>query len=282
MSVINTNIGAMRSANASNAANKALGTAMERLSTGKRINSAKDDAAGLAIATSMTSQVRGMSQAVRNANDGISMAQTAEGALYGSDQHAPAHPRACSPVGLRHLLRRRPHEFCKQKSRNSLARSAPPSQAPTFNGVAVRSAEHRCHLQDPGRRERQPTRLRSTSKGDHCHGTSIRPLSMLPTLLRLAATLGTSRCRAQGCQHRSRHAWRRPEPSGIGCQRPDAATSPTCPTRVRASKTPIIRPKRPRSPRRRSSARLRRRCCRRRTRASRTFSRCSAKIRPTR
>ena len=81
MNVINTNIGAMKAANSSNAAGKALGTAMERLSTGKRINSAKDDAAGLAIATSMTSQVKGMSQAVRNANDGISLAQTAEGAL---------------------------------------------------------------------------------------------------------------------------------------------------------------------------------------------------------
>jgi flagellin len=81
MSVINTNINALRASNASTSANKLLGTAMERLSTGKRINSAKDDAAGLAIATSMTSQVRGMNQGIRNANDGISMAQTAEGAL---------------------------------------------------------------------------------------------------------------------------------------------------------------------------------------------------------
>lgn len=81
MSVINTNISALKAANASSAADKALGTAMERLSTGKRINSAKDDAAGLAIANSMTSQVRGMNQGIRNANDGISMAQTAEGAL---------------------------------------------------------------------------------------------------------------------------------------------------------------------------------------------------------
>jgi len=80
MSVINTNISAIKAANASNAANKALGTAMERLSTGKRINSAKDDAAGLAISTSMTSQIKGMSQGIRNANDGISLAQTAEGA----------------------------------------------------------------------------------------------------------------------------------------------------------------------------------------------------------
>jgi flagellin len=58
-----------------------LGVAMERLSTGKRINSAKDDAAGMAIATSMTASVRGMNQGIRNANDGISLAQTAEGAL---------------------------------------------------------------------------------------------------------------------------------------------------------------------------------------------------------
>ncbi len=81
MNVINTNISAMKAANATSQASKAMGTAMERLSTGKRINSAKDDAAGLAIASSMTSQVRGMNQGIRNANDGISMAQTAEGAL---------------------------------------------------------------------------------------------------------------------------------------------------------------------------------------------------------
>ena len=81
MNVINTNIGAMKATNAESSASKMLGTAMERLSTGKRINSAKDDAAGLAIATTMTAQVRGMNQGVRNANDGISMAQTAEGAL---------------------------------------------------------------------------------------------------------------------------------------------------------------------------------------------------------
>ncbi|MBK9009413.1 MAG: flagellin FliC [Novosphingobium sp.] len=81
MAVINTNIAAIRAANASNSASKMLGTAMERLSTGKRINSAKDDAAGSAIATNMTSQVRGMGQGIRNAYDGISLAQTAEGAL---------------------------------------------------------------------------------------------------------------------------------------------------------------------------------------------------------
>ncbi len=81
MAVINTNIGALRATNASNSANKMLGVSMERLSTGKRINGAKDDAAGLAISTKMTADVRAMSQGIRNANDGISLAQTAEGAL---------------------------------------------------------------------------------------------------------------------------------------------------------------------------------------------------------
>ena len=71
----------MRAQNASRMANGELSMAMERLSSGSRINSAKDDAAGLAIATSMTSSIRGMTQAVRNANDGISLAQTADGAL---------------------------------------------------------------------------------------------------------------------------------------------------------------------------------------------------------
>jgi len=81
MAVINTNISAVRASNASNAASKMSGVAMERLSTGKRINGAKDDAAGLAITTTMTSQIKGMSQGIRNANDGISFAQTADGAL---------------------------------------------------------------------------------------------------------------------------------------------------------------------------------------------------------
>ncbi|RYE36497.1 MAG: flagellin FliC, partial [Hyphomicrobiales bacterium] len=81
MTVIGTNMGSLRASNASSVANKQLNTAMERLSTGKRINSAKDDAAGLAIASTMTSSIRGMSQAIRNANDGMSLAQTAEGSL---------------------------------------------------------------------------------------------------------------------------------------------------------------------------------------------------------
>lgn len=81
MTVINTNVSALRAQDSNRIANKALGEAMNRLSTGKRINSAKDDAAGLAIATRMDAKVRGLNQAVRNANDGISLAQTAEGAM---------------------------------------------------------------------------------------------------------------------------------------------------------------------------------------------------------
>ncbi|MFM7350205.1 MAG: flagellin [Erythrobacter sp.] len=81
MNVVNTNISALRATNASVSAGKMLGTSMERLSSGKRINSAADDAAGLAISASITSQIRGMQQGIRNANDGISLAQTAEGAL---------------------------------------------------------------------------------------------------------------------------------------------------------------------------------------------------------
>lgn len=81
MSVINTNITAMiGQANLSKSQN-ALSTSMERLSSGLRINSAKDDAAGQAIANRMSAQITGLSQAQRNANDGISVAQTAEGAL---------------------------------------------------------------------------------------------------------------------------------------------------------------------------------------------------------
>ena len=81
MTYIGTNVAALRSQNGINKATMSLNSAMERLSTGKRINSAKDDAAGLAIASRMTSQVRGLSAAMRNANDGISLAQTAEGAM---------------------------------------------------------------------------------------------------------------------------------------------------------------------------------------------------------
>ncbi len=81
MSVINTNVKSLIAQQALATNNRSLSKAMEQLSTGKRINSAADDAAGLSISSKMTAQVRGLNQAVRNANDGISMIQTVEGAL---------------------------------------------------------------------------------------------------------------------------------------------------------------------------------------------------------
>jgi flagellin len=81
MTVINTNTAATLTANALTKNERAMSQAMERLSTGQRINSASDDAAGLAIASRMTSQINGLNMAVRNANDAISMVQTADGAL---------------------------------------------------------------------------------------------------------------------------------------------------------------------------------------------------------
>ena len=81
MTVINTNTAATLTANALTKNERAMSQAMERLSTGVRINSASDDAAGLAISSRMTSQVNGLNMAVRNANDAISLTQTADGAL---------------------------------------------------------------------------------------------------------------------------------------------------------------------------------------------------------
>ncbi|MDE2148044.1 MAG: flagellin FliC, partial [Burkholderiales bacterium] len=78
---INTNLISLDAQRNLSMSQASLATSMQRLSSGLRVNSAKDDAAGLAIATRMDSQVRGMNVAMRNANDGISMAQTAEGAL---------------------------------------------------------------------------------------------------------------------------------------------------------------------------------------------------------
>jgi flagellin len=80
MTVINTNANALLTQNALKSNERLMSVAMERLSTGNRINSSKDDAAGLAISSRMTSQIRGLDMAVRNANDGISMIQAADGA----------------------------------------------------------------------------------------------------------------------------------------------------------------------------------------------------------
>ena len=83
-STINTNISSMTAQRNLGASQASLSTSIQRLSSGLRINSAKDDAAGLAISERFTTQIRGLTQAARNANDGISLAQTAEGAMSGS------------------------------------------------------------------------------------------------------------------------------------------------------------------------------------------------------
>ena len=80
MTVINTNTGSLYAQQAMNTNSRGLATVMQQLSTGKRINNAVDDVAGLAISTRLTSQIKGLNQAVRNANDAISLIQTAEGA----------------------------------------------------------------------------------------------------------------------------------------------------------------------------------------------------------
>ena len=79
--VINTNVASLNAQRNLNTSQTALATSLQRLSSGLRINSAKDDTAGLAISERMTAQIRGMNTAARNANDGISLAQTAEGDL---------------------------------------------------------------------------------------------------------------------------------------------------------------------------------------------------------
>ncbi len=83
--VINTNISSLTAQRNLDATSSSLETSLARLSSGLRINSAKDDAAGLSISNKFTAQIRGLNQAIRNANDGISVAQVAEGALSETD-----------------------------------------------------------------------------------------------------------------------------------------------------------------------------------------------------
>jgi flagellin len=97
-SFINTNIASINTQRNLNQSQDSLHTSVQRLSSGLRVNSSKDDASGLAIATRMESQIRGSNQAIRNANDGISLAQTAEGAL-GAIQNNLARMRELSVQG---------------------------------------------------------------------------------------------------------------------------------------------------------------------------------------
>jgi len=81
MSVINTNVNSLNAQNALSINRRIMTSTMDQLSTGRRVTSSKDDAAGVAVINTMTSQIRGLNQAVRNANDGISLLQTADGAM---------------------------------------------------------------------------------------------------------------------------------------------------------------------------------------------------------
>ena len=97
MTVINTNTASINAQYNLNKVNQEMEKAMEQLSSGKRINSAADDAAGLAISTRMESQIRGLEQAMRNAADGQSLVDTTEGAHQRSYEHSAAHAGTGDP-----------------------------------------------------------------------------------------------------------------------------------------------------------------------------------------
>ena len=255
MNVINTNIGALKAANASNAAGKALGTAMERLSTGKRINSAKDDAAGLAIATSMTSQVRGMNQGIRNANDGISMAQTAEGALNEvtnmlqrqRELVVQASNDTYSATDLANL--KSEMDALNEQITNVVTNTEFNGQklfdatAGTAGVVSVQAGANEADAIDID----LSTDLTTDADLAAAAAVDVTALAAGDIALFDTAIETVSTVRA-----------------GLGASQNQLEST--------------IRLNRPRSPRRRSSARLRAPCWPRPTRASRTFSRCSANL----
>lgn len=137
-SVINTNIASLNAQRNLSASQNALHTSLQRLSSGMRVNSAKDDAAGLAIASRMESQIRGLNQAVRNASDGISLAQTAEGAL-GAIQANMARMRELAVQGANATssadVPTIDAEFTQLNAENQRIISAT-----TFNGISLLSA----------------------------------------------------------------------------------------------------------------------------------------------
>ncbi|CUI30164.1 flagellin [Achromobacter sp. 2789STDY5608621] len=138
--VINTNYLSLVAQNNLNKSQSALGTAIERLSSGLRINSAKDDAAGMAIANRFTANVKGLTQAARNANDGISLAQTTEGAAAEINTHLQR---------VRELAVQAGNSSYSQEQRNSMQDEINQrlsdidriSEQTDFNGVKVLSAK---------------------------------------------------------------------------------------------------------------------------------------------
>ncbi|TAJ83563.1 MAG: flagellin FliC [Gallionellaceae bacterium] len=137
-SYINTNLASLNAQRNLSHSQGALQTSLQRLSSGLRVNSAKDDAAGMAIASRMESQIRGLNQAVRNASDGISLAQTAEGAL-GAIQVNMARMRELAVQGANATsnadVATIDAEFTQLNAENQRVISAT-----TFNGIALLSA----------------------------------------------------------------------------------------------------------------------------------------------
>ncbi len=151
---INTNIASLNAQRNLNTSQGALATALQRLSSGLRINSAKDDAAGLAISERFTSQIRGLDQARRNANDGISLAQTAEGSLQSAGdilqrirELSVQSANATNSAGDRAALNSEVQQLTQE-----LQRIATTTE---FNGQKLLDGTlHHRHI--PGRRQRQP------------------------------------------------------------------------------------------------------------------------------
>ncbi len=134
-SFINTNIESVNTQRNLNSSQGALATSMQRLSSGLRVNSSKDDASGLAIASRMESQIRGANQAVRNANDGISLAQTAEGAL-GNIQRNLARMRELAVQGANATSSANVAEINSEFTQLN-AENMRVIQSTRFNGIAL-------------------------------------------------------------------------------------------------------------------------------------------------
>jgi flagellin len=137
---INTNVQSLNAQRNLNTSQTSLSTSMQRLSSGLRVNSAKDDAAGLAIAERMNTQVRGMNVAIRNANDGISLAQTAEGAIGKlADMMQRMRELAVQSANATNNVDDRANlDFEYQQLRSEITRTIDSTQ---FNGLAVLGAD---------------------------------------------------------------------------------------------------------------------------------------------
>ena len=176
---INTNVASLNAQRNLNTSQTSLATSMQRLSSGLRVNTAKDDAAGLAIAERMNAQVRGMNVAIRNANDGISLAQTAEGAL------------ATMTDALQRM-----RELAVQAQNGSNGTGDRANLDTEFQAAGARSRPHRHADQVQRQRHRRPERRRAGLPGrrqqrrhaDRDHHPGDRPSAAASRTAALATT----------------------------------------------------------------------------------------------